>query len=234
MELPGAAIADLDDDTFKDVIEEHVFPRGDPEVWQALLSPLVVDRTYQVLVFMLNEVNGELAARKAGMESFRQECFDRGLAGKSDWFAAQREFEDWRRRALRFKGAVESRVSRCNQAKRNRIGVATSSESRAYRRGLRDLALAIAAHRAASAEADINAEPHDLRLWDALEHITVPHRREQVSVAQMIEMAVWAPRPEDGENDRQGGRDGRDGAPDRSLPTVPHGTRSVRPLRPPA
>lgn len=183
------ALLDLSDRDFRRVIDNFLFPAGD-DAWPDLLAPPVAQRTHDTLTAMLTEVDAELTSKTADLEQFRQECWARGQDGKRDWFTAQAEYQDWRRRAIRAKQSVTRRKRAAKEAARTARVEEASSRDR-YRTAVRRLAVAVAVHQQVSARDGFDPEPHDQALWRVLEEVEVPSYGRMVPVAQLLEDGVW-------------------------------------------
>jgi hypothetical protein len=189
------ALLGLDDAAFHDLVNQHVPRRSDPDgsVWSALHDPALIERTYAALIEMVREVDSLLTTRAAELEAFRQDCYRRGEPGKRDWHQADADFKVWRGRALGWKRLLEPRLmvakERRRQARMDRT--ARSSEEQAVRTALRQLALAVHRHQAASRSEDISPEPHDQTLWAALDQLTVPHGELAVTLRSLIDSGAW-------------------------------------------
>lgn len=183
------ALLDLNDRDFRRVIDHFLFPAGD-DAWPDLLASPVAQRTHDTLTAMLTEVDAELTSKAADMEVLRQDCWVRGAAGKRDWFAAQAEYQDWRRRAIRAKQAITRRKRAAKEAARTARVEEASSRDR-YRTAVRQLAVAVAVHQQVSARDGFDPEPHDQALWRVLEEAEVPSYGRMVPVAQLLEDGIW-------------------------------------------
>lgn len=185
------ALLDLNDRDFRRVIDNFLFPAGD-DAWPDLLAPQVAHRTHDTLTAMLAEVDAELTSKAADLEVYRQDCWARGAAGKRDWFAAQAEHGEWRRRAVRAKQAITRRKRAAKEAARvARLEQHEERSRGSQREAVRRLATAIAEHRQASAEGGFDPEPHDQALWQALEETRVPLYGRTIPVAELLEDGVW-------------------------------------------
>jgi hypothetical protein len=184
-------LLDLNDGEFRRVIDAFLFPAGD-DAWSDLLAAPVAQRTHDTLTVMLTQVEADLTSRAAELETFRQDCWARGRAGTDDWFAARAEHEDWRRRAVRAKQAILRRKRAAKEAAYAARTEEHHAQSR-YRTAVRQLAVAIAEHRRASAAGGFDPEPHDRALWQVLDQVEVPHYGRLTPVGGLLDDGVWGP-----------------------------------------
>ncbi|MCV7034895.1 MULTISPECIES: hypothetical protein [Mycobacterium] len=169
-----AELAQLDDTEFERLVIANAF-RGsrDPATWAALTSPELIERTHNAL-FNASERNAAaIARRRQEWAAFRTECFAQPIE-KQLWLAKKRDYDTWHTKAANFARGV-SRALRDLNAIRARSNLDTPRYgTQYYRRRIRELALAIQAHRAALTDTNLVAEAHDRRLWRILDEITVP------------------------------------------------------------
>lgn len=192
-ELDPQVLASLDDDAFRALIDRSL-RRSSDAAWRGpLVDPLVADRAHQVLTGMLFEVDTALTSRAAALEETRQACWARGRAGSDDWFAAQADYQQWRRRAVRAKQAILGRKRVAKEASRQAHRDQTRAAQRVPdRRAVAQLTLAIVAHRQASVAGGFDPEDHDRVLWQALAEVQVTSYGQQVPVGDLVEDGVWA------------------------------------------
>jgi hypothetical protein len=189
--IAAGAMAALDSSQLRTRIVKHLYKNsGSPAVWEALLAPQVVDRTHQILGDLMNSLNDELTNKRAERAAFRQECFAQGEEGKQRWFDTEAEYEDWRRRAVGYKRAIEHRLGQTKLA-RSETHIAAATVVEQTRGAVRELALAIAEHRRTSLEEGFDAEEHDRRLWAVLEQVCVPYMDQMTPISDLIEMGAW-------------------------------------------
>lgn len=184
-------LADLDDEQFAEVVRLCIHVKtADPQVWEALTSAEMVERTRLTLATVFQRVSGQIRHRKAKREEFRQECFRKGPEGKTEWFATMPEFDDWRNRAGNFCAAVQARIAEANriQKKINRSNNHLNMDH--TRNVLRLLAVAVQKHQAAHARAGGIAEQCDYELWKTLEALSIPVRGGSASLRAMLDV-VW-------------------------------------------
>ncbi|SRR6266511_5653525 len=191
------ALLGLDDATFREVVNQHVSKRSDPDgtVWGALHNPAVIGRTYTTLVEMVRETDNLLTTRAAELDAFRQECYRRGESGKRDWFDAEAEHKVWRGRALAWKRALEARLmvakERNREARIQRNAQQHPRDNQSARASLSRLALAVHQHQATSKAEGVQPEPHDEALWASLDQITVPYGDLVVTLRSLIDSGAW-------------------------------------------
>lgn len=163
----------LDDDEFACVVEAHISSAtGDPSVWTALCHPALVGRTAGCLD-ELAEVLGEDVSR-------------RGLPRAH--YATKRLGVVRNRRQQ-----VEAALGRAERAAVHREHM--RRQQAVDRELLRQLTLAVDAHRCACIAANLEPEPHDLTLWAALDELRLPAydpgTTEGPTLAEMLISAIW-------------------------------------------
>jgi hypothetical protein len=191
-------LAGLDDSSFERVAVSNAFmTTRDADVWARLLSTGLIARTYDVLRRVLHRNVAASRRRKAEWEQFRTRVAAQP-GSQRRFVTARREYERRRRKAANFSAAIQNAITEVNRA-RKRINMEAhgGDEGRSpvfYRTRLRELAVAVHRHRAAVAEGDVIAEPHDLELWQTLETITVPHgpASQPTSLLTMIRQSHWS------------------------------------------
>lgn len=187
----------LPGEDFRALIENNLGEEDQPALWVLLVDPYVVRATYTALTTVYNDVCDQMAIRAAGMDAFKSECHDRGPAGKREYFEALGDYNAWRHRVLGYKRLVSRRIAEVkgllpkaqNPPAREKQAPAPPMDAARKVRLMSTifkLGQAIDRHRQASHDADINAEPHDLDLWEALEQIEVQTADARISVAQML------------------------------------------------
>lgn len=112
-------IAAMDDATFRrlldGVIRKHLeelenalgTPLPQEDVVEALHSPDLIDRSYQVLVLMKRSVEGQLSARKA---DFARDSAQTPMT-QEKFQKLTTQYQTWRGGAIRFKGGLEEFLS---------------------------------------------------------------------------------------------------------------------------
>jgi hypothetical protein len=91
-----AVLAEMGEEQFGDFIARRLGPDEPAEVWQVLTSPEVVARTATALAVLLNDVNLQLAAESAKMDSLPRMDPD-------EYHRLRAGHGEWRSRTLRFK-----------------------------------------------------------------------------------------------------------------------------------
>lgn len=189
------ALLDLPPADFRSLVAAHLGREESPELWGLLLHPYVVARTHEALTAKYRDVEDQLAERRAGMESFRQDCFARGAEGKAEWFTAERDYQEWRRRSLGFRRIVNARLREAkdvlSKAQPFNVKGALQNPPNAARK-IRQLetvfalAWAIHEHREQCIAEDITPEPHDRELWDVLDSAEVETSYGRTTVAKYL------------------------------------------------
>lgn len=190
--MDAQILSQLDDQQYETLIVQNAHPPvRDPDIWAALTHPDNLERTRTILVGVASRTGNALRTRKAEHDRFHQECHDRGAAGKQDWFAAKREYEDWKRRAGNFHQCMLRAVSELNKAQKNVNRSMNHQIAQDQRESLRKLALAVHQHQAAHAKAGGIAEQTDYELWRMLDHLTVPVGRDQQEVTLRTMLDIY-------------------------------------------
>lgn len=181
--------ADMNDQEFGEVITRCTHVRTtDPDEWAALTSPALIARTRDALAHMYQRVSTQIRNAKAKREDFRQECFKRGDAGKTEWFATLPEYERWRNRAGNFQAAVQARLSETGKILKNANRASNHLNHDRSRNALRLLATAVQKHQAAHARAGGIAEQCDYELWRELEQITIECDEQDTTLRTMLDV----------------------------------------------
>lgn len=188
----------LHDDTFHTLIENSLDRDERPALWDLLLHPQMVHRTHGMLSGAFRDIEDQLAQRRADMDSFRQECFAQGQAGKGAWFSAWGEYQEWRQRAIGYRRILQRRLTESKSALR---GVTTPPRPRQPQpppaanpgRKIRQmqtvfrLAWVISEHRTETLDQGIVPDEHDVELWRALDLIEVDTTDGPITVAQFLD-----------------------------------------------
>lgn len=173
--MDAHTLAQLDDDAYNQTVNECIHTKtADPEVWAALTSPELLDRTHQSLTNVFQRVSTQIRLARTKRDEFRQECFRRGDAGKKDWFESLPDYESWRNRAGNFQAAVQARLSEVGKIRKNVNRAMNRQNHDRSRNALRELATAVRKHQAAHAKAGGIAQQCDYELWRLLDEVTVP------------------------------------------------------------
>lgn len=181
-------LLELPDDTFRALVEANVGKKAPARLWQLLLHPEVVRRTYGVLSARHRDVEDQFAARSAALKRFQQECFARGPEGKADWFAAVGEYEEWRSRALGYHRLVRARLAETKRAMAAAGPQQQAQQTKKVRQlaTIFQLAWAIDQHRQQCLTQGIVPDTHDVDLWRALERTRVETSGGPVTVAEFL------------------------------------------------
>lgn len=188
-------VLDLSNENFQILIENNLGQEAASELWEILLHPHVVRRTFDFLNARFRDVEDQLAERRAGIEAVQQDCHQMGPDGKAEFFVAKGEYQEWRRRAIGYRRILGARLREAkavlNHAQPYKSpGAAPNAPNPA--RKIRQLetvfklAWAIHEHRERSLDEDIKPEPHDVALWAALEQIEVETSDGPVTVADFL------------------------------------------------
>jgi hypothetical protein len=195
-----AVLADMGEEQFGDFIARRLGPDEPAEVWQVLTSPEVVARTATALAVLLNDVNLQLAAESAKMDSLPRMDPD-------EYHRLRAGHGEWRSRTLRFKRLADRRLQQAKSAERKirQAGHASAMQDQGsgHREAVRLLAAAIAAHRQAVIASGVTPEKADIGLWEVLAEVRVPCYGTSVTVAEMLAGGAW----DDGTAGRRRGRE---------------------------
>jgi hypothetical protein len=171
-----------------EVLKDRIGPERD---WSVLLRGENAERIRSVLVQQANDVNGQIAARKAAMEALHTECMAGGPAGRQRWREAKADHDDWRTRALYFKRRLEIRMAEARRAheayRRDRHVATTADTTRAQREVIRQLTLAVAQHQRNCA---LDRLQPSMRLWGVLDELSVPHGGGESTLSTLAD-TVW-------------------------------------------
>jgi hypothetical protein len=187
-EIPD--ISKMGDDQFSDFIHRHL--SGEDELWEdVLLSPALGSRTKSALAASLTDLNNALAVRSAEMDALPHMTNQAYRAKRMEW-------QQWRARTLRKRGMVERRLQQAKTVgiltARQRHEAQAEAHTISDRRAASDLAVAIAAHKAAmeiQLEGTGDPDDADLELWDMLDTVMVPFHNGHVSVRTLIANGTW-------------------------------------------
>jgi len=149
-------------------------------MWEALLSPQVIERTHSALAIAIQRNSAAMSARRPD-----------AAAGESQPDAA---YKTWRRSAVSFGNLVQGALQEVKQKRKQILREADLRAAERYRQHIRDIALAIADHQNAIAEAGTTPSPHDLKLWEYLDTVRLPHGSDSTptSLRELV-ASVWYP-----------------------------------------
>lgn len=202
-----AALASLDPEEFDRLVELNVTytaphsPAGQRriELWGALAKPDLIDLTFASLGRLLRRWEDNIAARKARLDAFHQECHSVGPQGKAAWFQAKTEYELWRGTAVQTRadvvrrhGEIKSiihsyRAADPAQTPRGERPEPNPAKHRHNTDTLFQLAYAVAKHREAYDREKILPLPEDLELWERLEQLTTLTLDGPISLDKWVE-----------------------------------------------
>ncbi len=189
--LPAATLADFTAAEFEQIVLANASRRRrNPQMWEALLSPQVIERTHSALVDAVQRNTAAMTARRE-VEQSRQLTADTHTTAEEHALG----YLDWRRRANSFNQLVGSALSEVNKRRQHLAQQADNRTAQQYRQQIRELALAIADHqRAAMGSGDGPAQPHDSRLWECLDAVRIPHGRSDTPTPLRVLIdAEWCP-----------------------------------------
>lgn len=160
----------------EETVRQAMFLSGDEadRVWETLLDADHVEMTLAHLTAMMISVNGSLATKPAPTDGYST------------------DYEEWRRRALGFKRAVERRIPVARAALKAYNRARADDHTVTERERLRELATAVLAHQQATLDNDITPEAHDRALWDLLDTLTVPLYDGTATLRDLLTEGPWA------------------------------------------
>lgn len=191
---PVAMILAMSDPDLTDFLSTHLGTDEPDELWEALLSPDSVIRVQDLLIAIQSDVNRQLQTRKAELATARLESQASGEV-LPEFLDLKAEYDDWRRRATGFRDMVSRRVRQAQAAsraaKRDRHRAHQASMTDEYKNAAAELTKAIWRHRQACLDADLKPEPHDVKLWEVLDVLTVERGQGRLSLAELVEYGFW-------------------------------------------
>ena len=154
--------------------------RRNPAFWDALLSPQVIERTHSALAQAIQRNSAAMSAR-------RPEEHDRASDPDPEYVA-------WRRSAVSFGHYVQGALQEVNQRRKELVQQGDVRAAERYRRNIRDIALAIADHQDATVRSGAAPRPEDLKLWECLDTVRLPHGSDSTptSLRELV-ATVWYP-----------------------------------------
>lgn len=174
--------AALSDRTFGELLIRNArVNTRDQNEWESLTSEANIERAQRVLRALKETNTQALQARKARHESFRAHCRGQKNA-QSDWFSANAEYEEWRRKVTKVARRIDVAISEVNKARRDN-NRAKNERLRNERPVIRQLAMAIDRHRIWLADHDYEPSNADLELWAHLDSITLVTGADQRDVS---------------------------------------------------
>jgi hypothetical protein len=184
-----AALADMGDEQLCDFIGRHLGQDEPAEMWGFLMSPEVVTRTRSALTILLNDVNLQIAAESARMDSLPR-------MSPAGYQQERREHSTRRGRALGYKRHLERRLRQVKDAeqaaRQARHSGYMADRDAPCREAARKLAVAIAAHRDAVIASGVTPEKSDVDLWAVLTEARVPYYDGFAPVAELLADGAWA------------------------------------------
>lgn len=166
---------------FEQVVLANASPHKRNTVfWDALLSPQVIERTHGALAQAVQRNSAAMSARRPD---------ERGGTSEPD-----PEYRAWRRGAVSFGHIVQGALQEVNQRRKEIIQQDDVRAAERYRRNIRDIALAIADHQDAVVRSGVKPRPEDLKLWECLDTVRLPHGPDSVptSLRELV-ASVWYP-----------------------------------------
>lgn len=175
-------------DALRSYVQERIFT-GNASEWACLREPQRVELTYRALVDLKRHTEMTRVARKSTLADIKSECLDRGREARADYFAAEADYLDWHRRALRFTRAVERRISETKvllkELNVSRGDEANRGERAAMWNAIRTLTAAIGQHRE-EILASNSASDVDRDLWEILDVVAIRRGDAMVTAADLL------------------------------------------------
>ncbi len=149
-------------------------------MWEALTSPQIIERTHGALAIAIQRNSAAMSARRPD---------DASGASESD-----SAYKAWRRSAVSFGNLVQGALQEVKQKRKQILREADLRAAERYRQNIRDIALAIADHQRAIVDAGATPSPHDLKLWECLDNVRLPHGAcsTPTSLRELV-ASVWYP-----------------------------------------
>lgn len=166
------AIDELDDDTFRGLVEKRIEDTpSNRATWKILYHPTLIERVEGCLEELAEELSDEIMARGFSPGHHK---------------AKQLRLVNHRLHQLHAvsKAVAERRMGNVSGKEREK------QETRAL---VRNLALAIDAHRQECIRQDLSPEPHDVMLWGVLDALTLPAGgdKQGPTLAEVITAGHW-------------------------------------------
>lgn len=154
----------LDHGSFRKVVDVELHGEAPQQVKELLRSEAVVRRWHDALAQILVEVDSQLSSKKSDMDVFQSDCFAKGATGKTEWFAAKRDYDSWRATAVRFKARVIAKKKEAQHLARQKTSMVDAHGL------LGNLARAIRSHKDQCEAEDFEPTAADVKLWAWLDH----------------------------------------------------------------
>lgn len=154
--------------------------KRNPVFWEALLSPQVIERTHNALAQAVQRNSAAMSARRPDEHG-----------GTS---APDPGYVTWRRSAVSFGHIVQGALQEVNQRRKMLVQQGDLRSAERYRRNIRDIALALADHQDAIVRSGTTPRPEDLKLWESLDTVRLPHGSDSTptSLRELV-ATVWYP-----------------------------------------
>jgi len=168
--------ARLDEAPFEELVCRLAIGRsrgGDARTWNRLLGTDLLARTGAALRRAQERNDSAMQSRQQQWSRYVEERVGVKVDA-GEWALARQDYDDWCRRAEAFAAGVAKALKDVDRAARKAQREVEQKDAGVYRSKLKAVARAIYTHRAASEDAEVIAEDHDLQLWAALESVTVP------------------------------------------------------------
>ncbi len=163
------ALDNLDDDAFRDTLARRLDSVADNTIfWRMLCHPTLVERTLGCLEEIADELSAEVKKRRLPATHYEVKRLN----------------------------VINHRINMANAAMVKATGLVRTIEDEltVNKVMLKQLALAVDAHRMACISQNLAPEPHDLKLWEKLDEFRLPRQGvagEGPSLAEQIAAGRW-------------------------------------------
>lgn len=203
MNIPMTSFAWVDpsSEQFEEKLLLHVLSGS--KNWAPLIAPDVVRETAATLANIKRDFETKLSEMGTARSVKQAECWARGAAGKSDWFAYELDYKIKRGDLVRQKQAVDAaiaivkpRVIELNISDSARAtktyaeAMSVDGEPAVLRRLLFDLVTAVSEHKQSIEHSSNVPTVSDRALWSALARLHYPTRGGEMPLREWFARAV--------------------------------------------
>lgn len=112
------------------------------------------------LITALSDSDSQILFHKTRVEMMGRDV-EVGIANSNDYYDEKHKFDEWLRKAQRYRNGISKRLSEVKTLIGNTTNIDLVEENSR-------LARAIVEHKRSSYEGEYTAEPHDLKLWSTV------------------------------------------------------------------
>lgn len=112
------------------------------------------------LLTALSDSDSQMMFHKTRIDMMSRDV-ELGLTGKNEYYAEKHKFDEWIRKAQRYRNGISKRISEVKTLISNQTSLDLVEENTR-------LVKSIIEHRRASFEGEFTAETHDLKLWSTI------------------------------------------------------------------